>query len=96
LAPLTGIAERAAATMSTKAEMSCREVVEVVSDYIDGSLPAEDRERLDAHLTECPCCVQYVQQMRETIVALGRVDAESLSPQAQERLLAAFRGWRER
>jgi anti-sigma factor RsiW len=76
-------------------EMSCRELVEVVTDYLEGRLPEADRVRLQAHLTECPYCEEYIAQMRETIEALGELPAaESLDPRTERELLDAFRGWR--
>jgi anti-sigma factor RsiW len=75
-------------------EMTCRELVEVVTGYLEGSLPADDRERLEAHLAECPYCEEYIAQMRETIEALGGLPAEPLDPRREAELLEAFRGWR--
>jgi anti-sigma factor RsiW len=77
-------------------EMACEELVGVLSDYLDGSLPPDDRRRLEAHLDECPYCVNYVMQMKETIDAIGGVSLESLAPERQEEVLEAFRGWRDR
>jgi anti-sigma factor RsiW len=75
-------------------EMTCRELVEVVTDYLEGTLPAGDRERLEAHLAECPYCEEYIAQMRETVEALGGLPAEPLDPRREAELLEAFRGWR--
>jgi anti-sigma factor RsiW len=75
--------------------MACQELVEVVTDYLDGTLADEDRRRLEAHLEECPYCARYIEQIRETARALGRLPAESLSPATQRELLEAFRGWRD-
>jgi anti-sigma factor RsiW len=77
-------------------EMACEELVGVLTDYLDGSLPPDDRRRLEAHLDECPYCVNYVVQMKETIDAIGGVSLESLGPERQEEVLDAFRGWRDR
>jgi len=77
-------------------EMVCRELVEVVTDYLEGTLPDPDRHRLEHHLDECPYCVQYIEQMRQTIEALGELDAESITPETRRDLLEAFRGWRDR
>lgn len=82
--------------MSTREEMTCRELVEVVSDYLDGTLPKQDRLRLEQHLEECPYCVEYIEQMRQTIEALGELRQESLAPETREELVEAFRGWRSR
>ncbi|HEU0025022.1 MAG TPA: zf-HC2 domain-containing protein [Thermoleophilaceae bacterium] len=80
--------------MSTHEEMTCRELVEVVSDYLDGTLPEHDRVHLEKHLGECPYCVTYIEQMRQTIETLGELREESIAPETREELLAAFRGWR--
>jgi anti-sigma factor RsiW len=74
--------------------MPCQELVEVVSDYLEGVLPVTDRRRFEAHLAECDACVEYVSQMRRTIEAVGRLDAEMLSEETREALRETFRGWR--
>ena len=75
-------------------QLSCQELVELVTEYLEGALPAEERARFDAHLAECPGCDRYVEQMRTTIAVSGRVPAPELSPEVEERLVEAFRGWR--
>jgi anti-sigma factor RsiW len=82
--------------LSPHDEMVCRELVEVVTDYLEGTLPADDRRRLEEHLEECPYCLSYIEQMRETSSALGGLSAESLAPETRRELLEAFRGWRDR
>lgn len=82
--------------MSTHEEMTCRELVEVVTDYLDDTLPKHDRARLEEHLEECPYCVEYIEQMRQTIEALGELSEESIAPETREELVEAFRGWRSR
>jgi anti-sigma factor RsiW len=74
--------------------MSCRELVELVTEYLEERLPPGDRERFDAHLAECEDCETYLEQMRRTIHALGRLPEESLSAEVERTLLAAFRDWR--
>jgi anti-sigma factor RsiW len=74
-------------------QMSCRELVEVVTDYIEGTMSATDRARFEAHLEICPYCVTYLEQMRETIETLGELSEESLTPKTRDELLTAFRGW---
>ena len=74
-------------------DITCRELVELVTDYIEGALAARDRERLEAHLEICSACRDYVDQIRGTIAAVGRVEAESLDPATREGLIAAFREW---
>ena len=82
--------------MNAHDEMTCRELVEVVTDYLEGTLAPEDRRRLEEHLEVCPYCAEYVAQMRQTIDALGEISEESIAPQTRYELLAAFRGWRQR
>jgi anti-sigma factor RsiW len=76
--------------------MSCRELVGVITDYLEGTLPEADRVRLEEHVTECPYCEEYIAQMRQTIEALGELPAGSLQPRTEAELLEAFRGWRRR
>ena len=75
-------------------EMTCRELVELVTDYLEGMLPEPDRVRLQAHLAECPYCEEYIAQMRRTVDTLGRLPQEPIDPAREEELLEAFRGWR--
>jgi anti-sigma factor RsiW len=74
--------------------MTCKELVEVVTDYLEGRLQEADRLRLEAHVAECPYCEEYIAQMRQTIEALGELPAASLDPRREAELLDAFRGWR--
>ena len=76
--------------------MSCRQLVEVITDSLEGTMDARDRARFDAHLEECPYCVTYLEQMRETIAVLGELTERSIGEEARGELLEAFRGWRER
>jgi anti-sigma factor RsiW len=75
-------------------EMKCKELVELITEYLEGELGAIDRERFERHIAGCDACTAYLDQMRETIAALGHIPPESLSPQAEQALLTAFRGWR--
>jgi predicted anti-sigma-YlaC factor YlaD len=74
-------------------EMACIEVVEVVTDYLEGTMPARKRRLLEDHLTGCDGCTAYLEQMRETISVTGRLEPEDVPPELEERLLAAFREW---
>lgn len=73
--------------------MTCQELVELVTDYLEDALQSEQRDRFEAHLTVCPGCVEYLQQIRLTITATGAVTADSLEPQVRDALLSAFRSW---
>ena len=75
-------------------ELACAEVVEVITDYLDGRLSARDRRRFEAHLTGCDGCTAYVEQMRRTIEVSGRLRAEDIPPELEERLLVAFESWK--
>jgi anti-sigma factor RsiW len=77
----------------TADEMTCRELVEVITDYLEGRLGREDRRRFDEHIADCPYCRSYLEQMRLTVASLGELPEESISPRARDDLLDAFRGW---
>lgn len=83
-------------TNSTAQELSCQELVELVTDYLEGALPEGDRARFEEHLGRCGGCSAYVDQMRETIRLTGRLAAEDVTPEAERALLEAFRGWNRR
>jgi anti-sigma factor RsiW len=72
---------------------TCREMVELVTDYLEGALSRADRRRFEGHLDGCEHCTRYVEQMRLTLRTLGRLEPESLSGDARDELLAAFRDW---
>ncbi len=73
--------------------LRCIEVVELVSDYLDGHLDAETRRRVEEHLVLCPPCRVYIEQVRETVRALGDLPAGALSDEAVSELEQAFRGF---
>jgi anti-sigma factor RsiW len=75
-------------------DMACNELVEEVSDYLEGTLPAAERERFEAHLAECPFCTTYLEQMRTTVAALGSA-RDRLSEDARAGVLDAFRARRD-
>jgi anti-sigma factor RsiW len=80
--------------LSTANEITCAELVEVISDYLEEAMQEGERRRFEAHLDECPYCASYLEQMRQTIAALGELSEESIAPDAREALLETFRGWR--
>ena len=75
-------------------DLTCKEVVEIVSDYLEGALSPEDRDRFDAHLGVCDGCTFYVEQMRETIRLTGMLSEEQVPVEQRERLRRAFRDWK--
>ena len=74
--------------------LACAELVELITDYLEGELPARDRRRFEAHLTACDGCDAYLEQMRQTISLTGRLREEDVPPELEERLLVAFQGWK--
>ena len=74
--------------------MSCEQFVELVTEYLEGAMDAETRQRFEDHLALCPGCVIYVDQIRETIQQAGHVHPEDLSPTARDRLLELFNDWK--
>jgi anti-sigma factor RsiW len=79
--------------MST-VELTCQELVELVTDYLEDVLASGERRRFEQHLDECDGCRAYLAQMRTTIELVGRLSPEAITPQAEEALLGAFRGWK--
>jgi predicted anti-sigma-YlaC factor YlaD len=74
-------------------ELTCQELVEIVSDYLEGALSEADRERFDAHLEVCEGCRRYLDQMRTTIRVVGTLTEDDLDPGARVQLLQLFREW---
>lgn len=72
---------------------SCQEVVELVTDYLEGALPDSDRRRFEEHLDGCPHCRAYLEQLRVVIRAAGSITVDDLTPEVEASLLDAFRGW---
>jgi anti-sigma factor RsiW len=75
-------------------DLSCRELVELVTDYLEGRLAVEDRARFEMHLGTCGPCRAYLQQLRQVLAATGKLSEESVPPRARDSLLAAFRTWK--
>jgi anti-sigma factor RsiW len=73
--------------------MSCRELVALVTEYLDGSMQLSERMRFERHIAVCPPCRAHLEQMRTTIHASGALTEESISPAAREALLDAFADW---
>jgi anti-sigma factor RsiW len=80
--------------MGRRRDLSCREVVELVTDYLEGRLSRRDRRRFEKHLSACDGCTRYVEQMRMTIRTLGKLEERDLSRKARAELLDAFRDWK--
>ena len=78
------------------ADPACREIVEVITDYLEGRLPADERARFEQHLSICRGCRAYLAQMQQVIRTAGSIREESLDPKQRERLLRAFRDWNDK
>ena len=75
-------------------DLECREVVEAVTDYLEGAMAPRDRLRFDHHLALCEGCQDYLEQMRTVIRVAGRPAADVVPPETMAGLLRAFRDWR--
>lgn len=73
----------------------CREFVELVTDYLDGALPDDERARFEAHLAECDGCTAYLEDMRRLVGSLHDLPEPPPDPATHEALLRAFRDLRE-
>jgi predicted anti-sigma-YlaC factor YlaD len=78
----------------TTEELTCQELVELVTDYLEMALPEGEMARFEEHLAGCRGCRQYLDQMRTTIRLVGRLREVDLSPPARDELLALFRDWK--
>lgn len=74
-------------------EMTCEQLVELVTEYLEDALTPQARRRFERHAALCPGCEVYLDQIRVTIAEVGRLTPERLAPAARKRLVEAFRGW---
>ncbi len=81
-------------SMRVPDQPTCREIVELVTDYLEGRLPVGERTLFEQHLVYCDWCRVYLEQMRQTIEMAGKVSEESLSPRTREELVHLFRDWK--
>ncbi|MEW5850793.1 MAG: zf-HC2 domain-containing protein [Myxococcota bacterium] len=76
--------------------MTCKELVALMTDYLEGKLSAADRSRFEAHVDGCRACVTYLNQLKHTITTLGRVPDEPIPSPVRDELLQRFRDWKKR
>ena len=74
-------------------DLACQELVEIINAYLDGALPEGERERFEAHLEICEGCQRYLDQMRTTILVVGRLNERDLDSRTRDQLLQLFRAW---
>jgi anti-sigma factor RsiW len=71
----------------------CQRVVELVTDYLEGTMPPRERARFETHIADCPNCRRYLAQMRTTLAVLGSIEPEAVAPEAMDELVGLFRRW---
>ena len=76
-------------------EIVCREFVELVTPYLEDVLPPDERALIDRHLDACDGCRTYLEQMRQTIRAIGHISHEPITSRTRDEVLAIFRAWRD-
>ncbi len=74
--------------------LACQEVIELLTEYLEGTLSRRQRRRLETHLATCPNCSAYLEQIRVTIRLTGSIEPEDLSAQAVDELTELYRRWR--
>jgi anti-sigma factor RsiW len=82
------------ALVRRREDLVCQQVVELVTDYLEGALPRRERRRFERHLRNCPNCTAYLEQMRVTIATTGSLAAEDFTPEARDEFTELFRAWR--
>jgi anti-sigma factor RsiW len=75
-------------------ELACQQMVELITEYLEGTLSRSQRRRFEAHLQGCEHCSEYLEQMRATIRLTGRLRTEDLTPAMREEFAALYRRWR--
>ena len=75
--------------------MTCQQLVELVTDYLEDRLSEDERRRFEEHLDVCADCREYVEQVRQTVSGLEGLPEDALSERTRDALLEAFRGWRD-
>jgi anti-sigma factor RsiW len=73
--------------------LTCQQVVELVTEYLDGVMEPRRRVRFEAHLDGCDGCTAYLEQFRSTVAVIGRLDVGDIAAPVMSELLAAFRNW---
>lgn len=74
-------------------DLSCQQVVELITEYLEDVLSRSDRKRFERHLRACPNCTTYLEQMRVTIAATGRLTPDDLAPEVRQEFTDLFRTW---
>ncbi len=80
--------------MIGRKDIACREIVEIVTEYLEGILSRRDRKRFERHIGGCDACREYLRQMRRMIHAVGAIREEDIPTGVRTELMEAFRGWK--
>jgi anti-sigma factor RsiW len=78
-----------------KRDLVCQQAIELLTDYLEGSLSRRQRLRLERHLRACPNCSNYLEQIRLTVQLTGDIAPEELAPEAVDDLTQLYRRWRD-
>jgi anti-sigma factor RsiW len=80
--------------LAWRRDLVCEQIVEMVTDYLEGTLSRSQRRRFEAHLADCPHCAEYLAQMQATIRLTGRLGAGDLTPEMRQDFGELYRRWR--
>ncbi len=75
-------------------DLTCQDLVELVTDYLEGGLPPAQRARFEVHIADCPYCDTYLDQMQRTIRVVRIRQESTIAPEAEAELLRRFRAWK--
>ena len=81
--------------MTDPQEMTCQKLVELLTEYLEGTLAETERSRFERHLAECDGCQTYIEQMRQTIRTMGKLEKFRIPPEALRKFLSIFRNWKK-
>jgi anti-sigma factor RsiW len=77
-------------------ELTCKELVELITEYLEGNMSQDEKLRFESHLATCSGCTNYLEQMRKTILITGKLREESLLPGQKQDLITLFRDWKKK
>ncbi len=75
--------------------LTCKELTEIVTDYLEGRMPFGKRMSFWLHISMCKHCREYIRQMKLTVATLGKMPPEPIPPETREALHARFRDWKK-
>lgn len=76
-----------------RSALTCKELVELITEYLEGAMSKDEQRRFEEHLDVCDGCSNYIDQMRQTLAVVGRIETDAFEPAMKAELLSAFRGW---